>query len=83
MKPKIVEFENGQYGVLVSHLPPRFLELKHPWFDWRVDDEYFEKCAGSLSVCRKALKEREKLVAEVEKNRQQRKIDFKIKRFMR
>jgi len=56
MKPRIVEFENGKFGIQVSRFPNRFRDLKTDgYFAWRVKHIEFIDCQGTLEECQELI----------------------------
>lgn len=53
---KLVQFENGKYGVRAGwFFGWEFVDLKEPRFKWKRSDEHFYDCMGSKERCEQVV----------------------------
>lgn len=58
MKPRIVEFTNGKFGIQVHWYPwKEFTDLTgvNSFWSYRMKTPYFKDCQGTLKQCEKQL----------------------------
>ena len=52
---RIVEFNNGKYGIQTNRFPRRFADLVNNRFSWGRGSKYFTECQGELSKCKEVM----------------------------
>jgi len=55
MKPTIVEFSNGKFGVQVGRWPAKFADLTSPRYSWGLRTKCIDDCMGCKADAEKVL----------------------------